>query len=403
MTASRWAVAAFVAVGTASGAELPVAQAAAQAEKKAAQASPPLALQFRLRTARILRERYPRLMRISLDAARQNSRASRDWMTGATLQTLTELSPSDGLSVFREVAAAFADSPDPSDALWLALKAPPEAAAESYERVIRAASAADYGKNAKSQMIATFQIWPATIRTDNSRDPLLLLAGTRLRSLAPARFEPFNSMFAKWTIDGPAVLKDVSFKRASVPAVSPEPAGISERISTIRRLPTDADRARLVIELARGIAGMSPGVRKLNLINNLASLSMEGDLGKPALSAVAATFAATLREKESEASGDDYVKLATLVRYEHLEVPHDAALDGAEAVLALHEQLLQELGFTLTGIDGQTYSLVALKGRVVLAQFLGDLVPSVPQGNARHGKALSHLREKRAHRDCGIG
>ena len=113
MTASRWAVAAFVAVGTASGAELPVAQAAAQAEKKAAQAPPPLALQFRLRVARILRERYPRLMRISLDAARQNSRASRDWMTGATLQTLTELSPSDGLSVFREVAASFADSADP--------------------------------------------------------------------------------------------------------------------------------------------------------------------------------------------------------------------------------------------------------------------------------------------------
>ena len=86
MTAFRWALAAFVVVGTASAAESLVAQAAAQAEQKAAKAPPPLALQFRLRAARTLRERYPDLMRIFLDAARQNSRGSRDWMTGATLQ-----------------------------------------------------------------------------------------------------------------------------------------------------------------------------------------------------------------------------------------------------------------------------------------------------------------------------
>ena len=140
--------------------------------------------------------------------------------------------------------------------------APPEAAAESYERVIRAASAPDYGKDSKSQMIANFQIGSAVINTDNSRDTLLLLAGTRLRTLAPARFEQFNGTFAKWTIDGPAVLKDVSFKRAPAPALPPGPAGISERMGTIRKLPTDADRARMVIELVRDIARGAPGSAK---------------------------------------------------------------------------------------------------------------------------------------------
>ena len=120
---------------------------------------------------------------------------------------------------------------------------------------------------------------------------------------------------------------------------------------------------------------MPPGVRKLNLISNLANLATEGDLGKPALGALASTFAATLREKESGTSGDDYVRLATLVRYEHLEVPYDAALDAAQALLALRDQLLQEIGFTLSGMDGNTYSLAALKGRVVLLNFWATWCP----------------------------
>ena len=168
----------------------------------------------------------------------------------------------------------------------------------------------------RARCLPTFQIGSAVINTDNSRDTLLLLAGTRLQTLAPARFEQFNGTFARWTIDGPAVLKDVSVKRPSAPALPPGPAGISERMGSIRKLPTDADRARLVIELVRDIAAVPPGVRKLNLISNLANLATEGDLGKPALGALASTFAATLREKESGTSGDDYVRLATLVRYE---------------------------------------------------------------------------------------
>jgi peroxiredoxin len=375
MPAAPLVFAVIVFAATASAAESPVAQAALQVERKASAASPSLALQFRLRAARALRERYPDLVRQFIDAARQNSRASRNWMSDSTFQLLAELSPPDALSVFREVAATFADPPDPSDALWLVMNAPPDAAPDSYERVIRAASGSDYAGDSKPQMIATFQIGSAAINTDNSRDTLLLFAGTRLRTLAPARFEKFKNSFARWTIDGPVVLKNLSFKREPAPASPSEPAGISERIATMRKLPTDADRARLVLDLVRDIKACPPGARKLSLISSLANLSTEGDLGKPALAAVASTWAATLRENESGASGDDYIRLATLVRYEHLEVPHDAPFEAAQALLGLREQLQQEAGFTLTGMDGQTYTLASLKGRIVLLNFWATWCP----------------------------
>ena len=55
MTISRLLVTALAALGAASAAESPVVQAAARAEKKAALAPPPLAMEFRLRAAVVVR------------------------------------------------------------------------------------------------------------------------------------------------------------------------------------------------------------------------------------------------------------------------------------------------------------------------------------------------------------
>jgi hypothetical protein len=76
----------------------------------------------------------------------------------------------EALALFRETAATFAEPLDPAAALWLAMNALPTVAAESYERVIRAASAPDYAKDAKSQTTTTFQIGQTAITTDNTRD-----------------------------------------------------------------------------------------------------------------------------------------------------------------------------------------------------------------------------------------
>jgi peroxiredoxin len=68
--------------------------------------------------------------------------------------------------------------------------------------------------------------------------------------------------------------------------------------------------------------------------------------------------------------------LATLIRYEHTRAPFaDPALDAADAVLALRERVYQGNGFTLTSMDGKTYSLDALRGKVVLLNFWATWCP----------------------------
>jgi peroxiredoxin len=408
MTASRLVLAALAVAGTASAAESPVdqtvAQAAARAEQKAAQAPQPLALEFRLRAALALRERYPELSRKFLDTTLAELRGGKDWVLGSdVLQALVELSPAEAvailpylhagsaqmmigplaranhrdeaLALFRETAARFAEPLEPADATWLVLNALPEAAAECYERVIRAASAPDYGIDAKSQMTATFQIGQSAIATGNTRDTLLLLAGTRLRALAPDRFEKFIDTFARWKIDGPAVVKNMRSPAPGAPAAAPEAAAISKRMGAMRGLPTDADRARLATDLVRDIRALPAAPQRLSLIRSLSNVATEGDLGKEALGAVAATLAAALREQAAGASGNDYIGLAKLVRYEHLDVPLAASLEAALALLELRERIQQENGFALTGMDGKTYSLAGLKGRIVLLNFWATWCP----------------------------
>jgi peroxiredoxin len=406
MTASRLVVAALAVMGTVSAAESLVSQAAVRAEQKAALAPQPLAMEFRLRVAQALWERDPERSHKLLVATLAELRAGKDWALGPyMLQALAELSPADAIALlphlragatqamvgalshanhpdeaialYRKTAAAFAEPLSPPDALWLAMNAPlvPAVAAESYERVLRAASAPDYGKDAKSLMAANFKMGQATVATDNTRDTLLFLAGSRLRMLAPDRFEKFKDTLSRWKLDGPWVLTRLNNSTNSAPASPPEVAGIAKRMGTMRGLPTDADRARLTIDLVRDIRALPAGPAKLGLIRSLSNVATEGDLGKEALGGVAVTLAAAMRENPAPASGDDYLGLAKLVRYEHLEVPAEPSLDAALALLALREQIQQENGFTVTGVDGKTYSLAGLKGRIVLLNFWATWCP----------------------------
>ncbi len=123
------------------------------------------------------------------------------------------------------------------------------------------------------------------------------------------------------------------------------------------------------------IRALPAGAARLGLIRSLSNVATEGDLGKEALGGVAVTLAAAMRESPAGAGGDDYLGLAKLVRYEHLEVPSDPSLEAALALLALREQIQQENGFTVTGMDGKTYSLAGLKGRIVLLNFWATWCP----------------------------
>ena len=212
---------------------------------------------------------------------------------------------------------------------------------------------------------------PTSIKTDNSRDTLLILAGARLRALAPQRFEKYQELLAKWKISGNAMYRPA----AGGAAPPPEVAAISKRMGTMRGLPTDADRTQLVKALVPEIRAL-PAPQRLGLIRGLAGVATEGDLGKEALGMVAGTLADALRESAQPAGlGDSYIELAKLVRYERLTVPPSPELDAAQALLDLRERVQQENGFTLTSLDGKTYTLEGLKGKIVLLNFWATWCP----------------------------
>ncbi len=412
-----------------------VAQAANRVDQQAAKAPQAIALEFRMLAAQSLQQRHPDLARKFIDATLEQLRAGKSvTVSPGVVQALAVLSPSDAASLVPKaapeqtsaliVALALADhldaaaalfrgsftqakvrseasvpvlgrlakvkpaeatqlfreipfdAQDPPDA-WALLNAAnaiaaadPKLAADACERVLTAASAPHYGE--PSPATGSFKTGAATIATANARDTLLVAAGSRLRALAPERLEKYKSVLAQWDLSQPVTAR--SFRPGGSSGAPRETASIRQRMGQMRGLATDADRARVAIALAEEIRALPAGAAKLDMAGGLCSLSTEGDLGKDALAAVAATLAAAMREGAPDAG--DYMELASLARYEHVPAPAaDPALEAAMAVLALREQLVGENGFTLTAMDGKAYNLDALRGRVVLLNFWATWCP----------------------------
>jgi peroxiredoxin len=183
------------------------------------------------------------------------------------------------------------------------------------------------------------------------------------------------------TSSTPRLLKELApdqkFQFAAIPRSEPPPAALSKKIGTMRSLPTDADRAKLVLEFTPEIHALPAGPAKLSLARGLAGVSTEGDLGKPALTAVVSVLAEAARQLDGVgASPDGWLETASLVRYELVDVPvADPSLDAANALLELRERMQSEAGFTLTALDGKTYTLDSLRGRVVLLNFWATWCP----------------------------
>jgi peroxiredoxin len=153
---------------------------------------------------------------------------------------------------------------------------------------------------------------------------------------------------------------------------------IIQQISGLRQL-DDITRARVTKDLALQIRALPAGPNKVLLAGDLASLATEGDFGHDTLQEVTTTLADGLREDTDSGRTKQkalYVELASLVRYEHMRADSsDPEYTAAMDKLKADDAARQNADFTLTDLQGNSWHLRDLSGKIVLVNFWATWCP----------------------------
>ncbi len=153
---------------------------------------------------------------------------------------------------------------------------------------------------------------------------------------------------------------------------SPQAKAILTKVEQLRKVP-DAERAKVTRDLALEIRRL-PLAEREGLADALSNFATEGDFGRDTLQEVTNTLAQALAERPGRP--ESYLDLARLVRYEHMQVSLDSPqLKAAMARLEADDQARQRADFTLTDLNGKSWTLKGLSGKVVLLNFLATWCP----------------------------
>ena len=199
----------------------------------------------------------------------------------------------------------------------------------------------------------------------------------------------------RWQHVALALASSVALLYAQAPKIvwTDQEKPIVEQMRTLRSLPDD-QRTVTTRQLALQIRDLPAGDHQQLLAESLANLVTEGDPGAETLQAVAVTLADTLRNaKPSAQATAGYSTLAQFVRYEHVPVStDDPRMAAAIAKLEADDRARQTADFTLTDLSGRIMDPAGPARQSRAGEFLGHVVPAVPQGDARSGSALSTVR-----------